>query len=132
MQYIKHYYVDAQGGSFCCTTEEPRYKRHPVEEYPGLDVRVWLQDSDGVDVMLAQVPDTTPVTDIIDEDCGKKAVQVLTQVQFDSVYIPYSESGILFREAMIARENEDIDLAVEKESQAQLKLEEALAAFSAL
>ena len=49
MQYIKHYYVDAQGGSYCCTTTEPKYKRHPVQEYAGLDVKVWLTDANGVE-----------------------------------------------------------------------------------
>lgn len=132
MQYIKHYYVDEQGGSFCCTKQEPRYKRHPVYEYPGLDVKVWLQDSDGVDVMLAQVPDTTLVSDIIDEDCGKKAVQVLTLAQFESVHVPYTESAVLYGQALTARQEGDEDTAAIKESESESKLQEAVVALHAL
>ena len=133
MQYIKHYYVDEERNVFCCETTSPaKYKIHPWRQYEGLDVKVWLSDSDGVDSMLAELPDTTPVSDIIDPDCGKKSIQVLTQAEFDGVYVPYSESQVLFTEAMDARQNQDLDLAAEKESQGQLKLEEALVAFRAL
>ena len=132
MQYIKHYYVDEDTNAFCCETTSPaKYKIHPWAQYEGLDVKVWLTDSDGVEVMLAELPDSTPVSTIT-EDCGKNSIQVLTQAEFDGVYVPYSESQILFTEAMDARQNQDLDLAAEKESQGQLKLEEAEVAIRAL
>jgi hypothetical protein len=131
MQYIKHYYVDDEGNNFCCGLDGPKYKRHPVQEYPGLDVKVWLNDPDGVPAMIAEVPDTTSVSDIVD-DCGKKAVQVLSKAEYDSVYLPYYEASVLFGEAFSARSDGNDELAIEKESQAQLKMEEAQAAFHSL
>ena len=130
-QYIKHYYVDAEGGSFCCETKLPRYRRHPLAEYPGLDVRVWLSDSQNVDAMLAQLPDSTPVSDVT-HLCGKKAVQVLTEAEFNSVWTPYSEAIALFDEARQAEEDGDEDLRATKQDAGDAKRAEALTAFHAL
>ena len=130
-QYIKHYYVDAEGGSFCCETALPKYRRHPLAEYPGLDVKVWLSDSDGVDAMLAQLPDSTSVSDVAGHG-GKKAVQVLTETEFNSVWTPYSEADALYEEARQAEEDGDEDLKVTKQDAGDAKRAEALTAFRAL
>ena len=130
-KYIKHYYVDDEGGSFCCELAEPRYKRHPWKEYAGLDVKVWLTDSEGVDSMLAVLPDSTTVADVTHE-CGKKAIQVLTEAEYTSVATPYFEAQTLHGEAMEAEREGDTDTAATKRAAADAKHAEALAAFHAL
>jgi hypothetical protein len=132
MQYIKHYYVDDEQNTFCC--EEPcaaKYKRHPWKEYPGLDVKVWLTDADGVDVMLAEVPDSTPVSTIVN-DCGKNSVQVLTEAEYNTVAVPYFEAQVLFGEAQTARQEGDETLATQKQSEGEVKIQEALSALHVL
>ena len=132
MQYIKHYYVDDDHNTFCCeTSSNPKYKRHPWKEYSGLDVKVWLTDSEGVDVMLAQLPDTTSVSTIT-EDCGKNSIQVLTEAEYNTVWTPYSEAQTLYGEAMEARQQDDETTASAKESAAQTKIDEATTAIRAL
>ena len=132
MQYIKHYYVDDDHNTFCCeTSSNPKYKRHPWKEYSGLDVKVWLTDSDGVDVMLAQLPDTTSVSTIT-EDCGKNSIQVLTEAEYNTVATPYFEAQTLYEEAMEARRQDDEATASTKESAAQTKIDEATTAIRAL
>lgn len=130
-KYIKYYYVDDENNTFCCELEEPRYKRHPWKEYDGLDVKIWLTDSDGVDSMLAEIPDSTIVVDIIHE-CGKKSVQVLTDPEYNSISIPYFESQTLYREAQLAEEVGDEDLYLTKQKLADLKYNEALTIFHSL
>jgi hypothetical protein len=132
MQYIKHYYVDDEQNTFCC--EEPcaaKYKRHPVKEYPGLDVKVWLTDADGVDVMLAEVPDSTSVSTIV-SDCGKNSVQVLTATEYNSVADLYFEAQTLSGEAQEARRQDDETTAGEKTTAADAKLTEATTAIRVL
>ena len=130
MQYIKHYYVDAESpSSFCCTSAEPKYKRHPIE-YAGLDVKVWLTDSNGVDVMLAQLPDSTAVSDVVNGD--HTCIKVLTEAQFNSVWTPYSEAGVLSGEAMDAERDGDADTATTKRAAADAKIAEATTAIRAL
>ena len=132
MQYIKHYYVDDDHNTFCCeTSSNPKYKRHPWKEYEGLGVKVWLSDSDGVDVMLAQLPDTTSVSTIT-EDCGKNSIQVLTEAEYNTVATPYFEAQTLYEEAMEARQQGDEATASTKESAAQTKMDEATVAIRAL
>jgi hypothetical protein len=132
MQYIKHYYVDDDHNTFCCeTTSNPKYKRHPWKEYSGLDVKVWSTDSDGVDVMLATLPDSTPVSTVV-SDCGKNSIQVLTEAEYNTVWTPYSQALALFGEAMEARNSEDEATATAKEAEAQVKLDEATTAIRAL
>jgi len=129
MQYIKHYYVDDERNTFCCEEPSPaKYKRHPWKEYTGLDVKIWLSDSDGVDVMLAELPDSTSVSTIV-SDCGKNSIQVLTEVEYNTVAVPYFEAQELFGDAQIARENNDETLATQKESEGQSKLQEATQAL---
>ena len=131
MKYIKHYYVDDTHNTFCCEAKEPKYKRHPWKEYSGLDVKVWLSDSEGVDSMLAQLPDSTTVADVTHE-CGKKAIQVLTEAEYTSVATPYFEAQTLHGEAMEAEREGDTDTAATKRAAADAKHAEALAAFHAL
>lgn len=132
MQYIKHYYVDDDHNTFCCEpTSSPKYKRHPWKEYSGLDVKVWSTDSDGVDVMLATLPDSTPVSTVV-SDCGKNNIQVLTEAEYNTVWTPYSQALALFGEAMEARNSEDEATATAKEAEAQVKLDEATTAIRAL
>ena len=132
MQYIKHYYVDDVGNNFhfMVETPTPQYKRHPWKEYPGLAVKVWLSDSDGIDAMLSQVPDETPVSTI--SNGSKNCVQELTEEQYNSVWTPYSEAETLYSEARQAQEDGDSDTAATKTSAADAKQAEALAAFRAL
>lgn len=131
MQYIKHYYVDDDHNTFCCEAPEPAYKRHPWKEYAGLDVKVWLSDSDGIDVMLATLPDSTSVSTIVD-DCGKNCIQVLSEAEYNSVATPYFEAQTLSGEAREARESGDEATAAAKEAEAQTKLDEATTAIRAL
>ena len=131
MQYIKHYYVDDEHNTFCCEAPEPAYKRHPWKEYAGLDVKVWLSDSDGVDVCLAELPDNTSVSTTV-SDCGKNSIQVLSEAEYNSVATPYFEAQTLSGEAREARESGDESTAAAKESAAATKLTEATTAIRAL
>ena len=131
MQYIKHYYVDDDHNTFCCEAPEPAYKRHPWKEYAGLDVKVWLSDSDGIDVMLATLPDSTSVSTTV-SDCGKNCIQVLSEAEYNSVATPYFEAQTLSGEAREARESGDEATAAAKEAEAQTKLDEATTAIRAL
>ena len=132
MQYIKHYFVDEERNVFCCETTSPaKYKIHPWRQYDGLDVKVWLTDSDGVEVMLAELPDSTPVSTIT-EDCGKNSIQVLTEAEYNNVWTPYSQAQTLYEEAQTARQVGDETTASTKETEAQTKIEEATTAIRAL
>jgi hypothetical protein len=131
MQYIKHYYVNESNSVFCCEAEEPVYKVHPWRQYAGLSVKVWLTDAEGVDVCLSELPDSTPVTTVV-SDCGKNAVQVLTEAEYNSVATPYFESQVLSAEASEARRIGDDTTADEKETAATVKLAEATTAIRAL
>ena len=124
MQYLKHYWISIITGSYA-VSDNPVEKRHPEAEFPGLDVKIWMSDENGIDVCLSVVPDTTSVSDIIIGD--KKAVQVLTEDQFNSVSIPYLESQLLYSQA---RENGEEDAAII--AQADLKLQEARQALYTL
>jgi len=129
MKYLKHYWIAVHGGGWC-TTENPIEKRHPEGEYPGLDVRVWMHDEDGIDVCLSAVPDSTSITTITEG--SKNAVQELTETEFNSVWTPLQESGTARQEAMEAERTGDTDTAATKRAEADAKHAEALAAFHAL
>jgi hypothetical protein len=98
MQYIKHYWVDNISNQYCCHTNNPKEKRHPNKEFAGLDVKIWLQDVEGIDVCLSEVPDTTSVSTITDEG-GTNCVKVLTLEEFNTVATPYFEAQQLSAEA---------------------------------
>ena len=131
MQYIKHYWVDNISNEYCCHTNDPKEKRHPNKEFAGLDVKVWLQDVDGIDVCLSEVPDTTSVSTVTDED-GKNCVKVLTLEEFNSVATPYFEAQTLSGEAQQARQDGDEATAETKETASAAKLAEATTAIRAL
>ena len=133
MQYIKHYYVDDENNTFCCKEPSPaKYKRHPWKEYPGLDVKIWLVDSEGVDVCIAEVPDSTPVSTIMNE-CGKNSIQVITETEYNSVANPYFEAQSLFNEAMVLQQEQgDETLIADKLTSAQEKINAATQALHSL
>lgn len=131
MQYIKHYYINETNSVFCCETAEPASKVHPWRQYPGLDVKVWLTDAEGVDVCLSELPDSTAVSTVA-SPCGKNAVQVLTEAEYQSVATPYFEAVVLSGEAQQARQDGDEATAEAKETAAAAKLTEATAAIRAL
>jgi hypothetical protein len=130
MQYVKHYWVNNITDQFCCRTNDAPEKRHPVKEIPGLGVKVWLQDVDGIDVCLSEVPDGIPVPEMYESSTStKKCVQVLTETEYNSVATPYFESQQLSGEA---RMEEDETLKAQKEAEATAKYQEAVTALHAL
>jgi hypothetical protein len=130
MQYVKHYWVNNITNQFCCRTNDAPEKRHPVKEIPGLGVKVWLQDIDGIDVCLSEVSSEIPVPEMYESSTStKKCVQVLTEAEYNSVATPYFESQQLSEEA---RTEEDETIKAEKEASATAKYQEALAALHAL
>lgn len=128
MQYLKHYWIHAHSGTYCCE-DNPVEKRHPEAEFPGLDVKIWMHDENGIDVCLSQVPDGVTITDVIDEHNGKKVVQKLTETEFNSVQTPLLESQTLRQEA---QQETDEAVKAEKEAAADAKLQEAQQALQAL
>jgi hypothetical protein len=128
MKYLKHYWICVHSGNYMCGNN-PVEKRHPEAEFPGLDVRIWMHDEDGIDVCLSRVPDTTTITDIENPDNGKKVVQELTEEEFNSVQTPLLESQTLRQEA---QQETDETIKAEKEAAADAKFEEARQALFAL
>lgn len=128
MQYLKHYWIHAHSGTYCCE-DNPVEKRHPEAEFPGLDVRIWMHDENGIDVCLSRVPDGVTITDVIDDHSGKKVVQELTEAEFNSVQTPLTESQTLRQEAL--QETDEV-LKADLEAQADAKFEEARQALFAL
>jgi hypothetical protein len=128
MQYLKHYWIHAHSGTYCCE-DNPVEKRHPEAEFPGLDVKIWMNDENGIDVCLSQVPDGVTITDVVDEHSGKKVVQKLTEEEFNSVQTPLLESQTLRQEA---QQETDEAVKAEKEAAADAKLQEAQQALQAL
>lgn len=128
MKYLKHYWICVKDGNYCCG-DNPVEKRHPEAEFPGLDVRIWMHDEDGIDVCLSRVPDSTAITDITNPETGKKVVQELTEVQFNSVQTPLDESAPLRQQA---QQETDETVKAELEAQADAKFQEAQAALFAL
>ena len=128
MKYLKHYWICVQDGNYCCE-DNPVEKRHPEAEFPGLDVRIWMHDEDGIDVCLSRVPDSTTITDITNPETGKKVVQQLTEVEFNSVQTPLDESASLRSQA---QQETDETIKADLEAQADTKFQEAQQALFAL
>ena len=128
MQYLKHYWIHAHSGTYCCE-DNPVEKRHPEAEFPGLDVKIWMHDENGIDVCLSAVPDGVTITDVVDDHSGKKVVQKLTEAEFNSVQTPLTESQTLRQEA---QQETDETIKAEKEAAADAKFVEATAALHAL
>ena len=126
-KYLKHYWK--KNGNWLTTSNEVE-QHHPEADYPGLGVKIWMHDSDGVDVCLSEVPDTTGITTITVG--SKNAVIELTETQFNSVKTPLDEEAVLREEARTAEEGGDTDTAATKNTAADAKKTEAQNALNAL
>jgi hypothetical protein len=74
MKYLKHFYVDPiTGEAFENGGSGSNGKTHPA--IPGLDVRFWFVDSNGVDYCLSTVDDETSIA-------GFNGVTELTEIAF--------------------------------------------------
>lgn len=129
MKYLKHYWKSTETGGYL-TTANSIHKRHPEAEFPGLDVQIWMHDADGVDVCMARVPDSTTITEITVG--SKKAIQELTETQYNTVKTPLDASSTLDQEAMTAEQSGDTTTAEAKRTEATTKFNEAKAALLAL
>ena len=126
-KYLKHYWKN--GGSWL-TTSNVVGQAHPESDYAGLGVKIWMHDSDGVDVCLSEVPDTTGISTITVG--SKNAVIELTETQFNSVKTPLDEESVLRQAAMDAEMSGDTDTAATKNTAADAKATEAQNALNAL
>lgn len=126
-KYLKHYWK--KNGNWLTTANEVE-KHHPEADYPGLGVKIWMHDSDDVDVCLSEVPDTTGISTITVG--SKNAVMELTETQFNSVKTPLDEAATLRQEARTAEEGGDTDTAATKNTAAAAKETEAQNALFAL
>ena len=126
-KYLKHYWK--KNGNWLTTANEVE-QHHPEADYPGLGVKIWMHDSDGVDVCLSEVPDTTGISTITVG--SKNAVMELTETQFNSVKTPLDEAATLREEARTAEEGGDTDTAATKNTAAATKETEAQNALNAL
>ena len=129
MKYLKHYWKSTTSGDYL-TTANSIDKRHPEAEFAGLDVQIWMHDADGVDVCMAQVPDSTTVTDVTVG--SKKAIQSLTETQYNTVKTPLDASSVLNEEAQQAEMSGDTSTATTKRNEATTKYNEAKTALLAL
>ena len=89
-----------------------------------------MHDSDGVDVCLSKVPDSTAISTITVG--SKNAVMELTETQYNSVKTPLDEATVLRQEARTAEEGGDTDTAATKNTAAEAKETEAQNALNAL
>ena len=126
-KYLKHYWK--KNGNWMTTTNEVE-QHHPEADYAGLGVKIWMHDSDGVDVCLSEVPDTTGISTITVG--SKNAVMELTETQFNSVKTPLDMAGTLRFEAQQLEQDGDADGAAAKITQAEAKETEAQNALNAL
>ena len=126
-KYLKHYWK--KNGNWLTTGNEVE-QHHPEADYPGLGVKIWMHDSDGVDVCLSEVPDSTGISTITVG--SKNAVIELTETQYNSVKTPLDEAATLREEARTAEEGGDTDTAATKNTAAAAKETEAQNALNAL
>ena len=131
MKYLKHYWksTNPSAGDYL-TTVNSIDRRHPEAEFAGLDVQVWSHDADGIDVCLARVPDSTTITEVTVG--SKKAIQELTETQYNTVKTPLDASAVLESEAMTAEMSGDTSTATTKRNEATTKYNEAKTALLAL
>ena len=125
-KYIKHSWKKISDNSWITTDKTVVEKRHPEAEYAGLSVKIWMKDSDGVDVCLSEIPDSTSAADITEG--SKKAVQVLTETQYNTVKTPYFEASTLWGESLQLTGDDK----TAKETAAAAKDAEAQSALDAL
>ena len=126
-KYLKHYWK--KNGNWLTTSNEVE-QHHPESDYAGLDVKVWMHDSDGVDVCLSEVPDSTSISTITVG--SKNAVMELTETQLNSVKTPLDEAATLREEARTAESSGDTDTAATKNTAAAAKETDAQNALNAL
>ena len=126
-KYLKHYWK--KNGNWLTTSNEVE-QHHPEADYAGLGVKVWAHDSDGVDVCLSEVPDSTEISTITVG--SKNAVMELTETQYNSVKTPLDEATVLRQEARTAEESGDTSTATTKRNEATTKYNEAKTALLAL
>ena len=126
-KYLKHYWK--KNGNWLTTANEVE-QHHPEADYPGLGVKIWMHDSDGVDVCLSEVPDSTGISTITVG--SKNAVIELTETQYNSVKTPLDAAATLRNEARTAEEGGDTDTAATKNTAAAAKETEAQNALNAL
>ena len=129
MKYLKHYWKSTETGDYL-TTANSIHKRHPEAEFAGLDVQIWMHDADGIDVCMARVPDSTTIVDVTIG--SKKAIQELTETQYNTVKTPLDASYVLNEEAMTAEMSGDTSTAETKRTEAATKYNEAKTALLAL
>lgn len=97
MQYIKHYYVNDVTGEYMTTTNDAPAKRHPTKEIPGLGVKFWSHDPDGIDVCVSEVEaDQITITDQEVDD--KFAVKVITEDQYNLLILLQKEINTIVTE----------------------------------
>lgn len=125
MKYLKHYWVDLNTEKYCVKSNSIE-KRHPEKEFPGLDVKIWMHDSDGIDICLSQVSEDISIDEVIDEETGKVAVCSITEEEFNSVYIPLNDSFKISQENIFEM---DEKIKLEKIQAAEEKRKEAISAF---
>lgn len=126
-KYLKHYWK--KNGNWLTTANEVE-QHHPEADYAGLGVKVWMHDSDGVDVCLSEVPDSTGISTITVG--SKNAVIELTETQYNSVKTPLDAAAVLRQEATEAELSGDTDTATTKNTAAAAKETEAQNALNAL
>lgn len=120
MKYIKHYWISKLTGKYLVADNDSINARHPDVEFPGLNVKYWLHDLNGIDICISEVPDETVVSTIIDEVTQKKIIQVLTETEYNSIaQLLDSASELQFEgrftenEVLMQRSNEQITKAIE-------------------
>ena len=126
-KYLKHYWK--KNGNWLTTANEVE-QHHPKADFPGLNVQIWMHDSDGVDVCLSEVPDSTGISTITVG--SKNAVIELTETQYNSVKTPLDAAAVLRQEATEAEMSGDTDTAATKNTAADEKYTEARNALHAL
>tara|TARA_B100001093_G_scaffold384201_1_gene369907 strand:+ start:44 stop:451 length:408 start_codon:yes stop_codon:yes gene_type:complete len=135
MKYVKHYWIDHVTNAWLTTTNDtPNGKTHPYNVFSAneLDVKIWLIDSDGIDVCLSEVPDSVTITEVAVGT--KKALIELTETQYNTVKTPYDAAAVLRNEAFELRHQETPDetAAAAKDTEADAKIAEAKTALNAL
>ena len=133
-QYIKHYYKKTSDDTWITSikkiynsttnqwSSDTSYveRRKPDKEYPGLGVKVWIQDPECIDICLSDLPDSTSVENVLYD--GKEVVQILKEDQFNSVKDIVDASNNLYAEAdILAGEAESLE---EGSDEKNTKLEE--------
>ena len=133
-QYIKHYYKKTSDDTWITSikkiynsttnqwSSDTSYveRRKPDKEYPGLGTKVWILDSEGVDICLSAIPDSTSVEDVSYDN--KKVVQILNEDQFNSVKDLVDASNNLREEAFVI--GDEADELEEGSDEKNTKLEE--------